>query len=63
MNNKNYPRSKIAINTSKWSLFTEFKRCRAFAEISIFCFSVRYDEELVIPIIENTPEERDLQVS
>lgn len=23
----------------------------------------RYDEELVIPIIENTPEERDLEVS
>ena len=25
--------------------------------------SIRYDEELVIPIIENTPEERDLKVS
>ena len=25
--------------------------------------SIRYDEELVVPIIENTPEERDLKVS
>ena len=25
--------------------------------------SIRYDEELVVPIIDNTPEERDLKVS
>ena len=31
-------------------------------EVSNLVFS-RYDEELVIPIIENTPEERDLKVN
>lgn len=31
-------------------------------QTNIFSFFFRYDEELVVPIIENTPEERDLKV-
>ena len=31
--------------------------------MSVMCVLSRYDEELVVPIIENTPEEMDLTVS
>lgn len=38
--------------------------CKQTSIIILFFFLIfiRYDEELVIPIIENTPEEKDLKV-